>query len=85
MAPGTSTTNSVPFGSVDKTVFLVQWEKTPRDTALAGLRQVIDAGADLAGIVLAQVDLRKQAMYNYGDWRYYAYYIDSYEKKYNSG
>ena len=71
--------------SVDKTAFLVQWEKTRRETVTAGLRQVIDAGADLAGIVLTQVDLRKQALYHYGDWRYYAYYINSYEKQYSSG
>ncbi|MFP6732148.1 MAG: polysaccharide biosynthesis tyrosine autokinase, partial [Alphaproteobacteria bacterium] len=32
--------------SVDKTVFLVQWEKTRRETVIAGLRQVLDAGAD---------------------------------------
>ena len=51
--------------SVDRTVFLVQWEKTRRETALAGLRQVVDAAA-LAGIVLTQVDLRRQAQYHYG-------------------
>ena len=59
---------------VDKTLFLVRWEKTRRETALAGLRQVIDAGADLAGLVLTQVDLKRQAQYQYGDTLGYGYY-----------
>ena len=71
--------------SVDKTVFLVQWEKTRRETALAGLRQVIDAGGDIAGIVLAQVDLKRQAQYRYGGDVYNAYYNNVYQKYYSSG
>ncbi len=59
--------------SVDKTIFLVRWEKTRRDTALAGLKQLIDAGADLAGVVMTQVDTRKQARYGEGAYGYYYY------------
>ena len=70
--------------SVDKTIFLVQWEKTRRETVIAGLRQVIDAGADLAGIVLTQVDLKRQAQYHYGA-TYYTYYSSAYQKYYSSG
>jgi succinoglycan biosynthesis transport protein ExoP len=70
--------------SVDKTIFLVQWEKTWRETALAGLRQVLDAGADLAGSVLSQVDLKRQAQYHYGS-SYYTYYNSAYQKYYNRG
>jgi polysaccharide biosynthesis transport protein len=58
---------------VDKTLFLVRWEKTRRDTAMSGLRQVIDAGADLAGVVLSLVDRRRQARYGYRDSAYYDY------------
>ena len=71
--------------SVDKTVFLVQWEKTRRETAFAGLRQVLDAGADLAGIVLAQVDLKRQAQYRYGGDVYNSYYNSAYQKYYANG
>ena len=67
---------------VDKTVFLVRWEKTRRETLLAGVRQVLDAGADLAGIVLTQVDLRKQAQYPYGS-AYYGTYDSAYRKYYS--
>lgn len=71
--------------SVDKTVFLVQWEKTRRETVIAGLRQVIDAGADLAGILLTQVDLKRQAQYRYGGDMYNAYYNNVYQKYYAKG
>jgi succinoglycan biosynthesis transport protein ExoP len=67
--------------SVDKVVFLTRWSKTKRETALTGLKQLVEAGADLAGIVLSQVDVRKHAMYDYGDSGYYSpsyknYYIE---------
>jgi len=66
-------------------LFVVQWEKTRRETAIAGLRQVLDAGADLAGIVLSQVDLKRQAQYRYGSDVYHSYYNSAYQKYYSSG
>ena len=50
---------------VDKTVFVVRWEKTRRDIALNGLRALIQAGADLAGIVVSQVAPGRGQMYSY--------------------
>jgi hypothetical protein len=41
----------------------------------------MDAGADLAGIVLAQVDLKRQAQYRYGGDAYNSYYNSAYQKK----
>lgn len=67
---------------VDKTIFLVRWEKTKRETAMSGLKMLMDAGADLAGIALTQVDVRKHAQYDYADsGNYYSgeyknYYIE---------
>ena len=66
---------------VDKTLFLVRWEKSRRDVVLMGLKQVIEAGADLAGIVLSLVDVRKQAKYDYTAASGY-YYYGSYRKYY---
>ena len=66
-------------GLVDKTLYVVRWEKTPRNVALAGIRQMIDAGADLAGIVVARVDVKKHARYGYADS---GYYQGSYRKYY---
>ncbi|MBI3453234.1 MAG: polysaccharide biosynthesis tyrosine autokinase, partial [Rhodospirillales bacterium] len=59
--------------SVDKALFLVRWEKTRRETALAGIKQIVDSGADLAGIVLTQVDTKRHAQYDYSDSGYYHY------------
>ncbi len=47
----------------DATVFVVQWETTPRQTALGSLRQLVSAGAQIAGIALHKVNLRKHAKY----------------------
>ncbi|MEE8246780.1 MAG: hypothetical protein V3S87_05915, partial [Alphaproteobacteria bacterium] len=54
------------------TLFLVRWGETPRDTALAGLKQALEAGADFAGVALVQVDLSEQSRYysKYGNYYY---------------
>lgn len=50
---------------VDKTVYVVRWESTRRDIAVNGLRALIQAGADLAGIVLSQVAPGRGQLYSY--------------------
>ena len=59
--------------AVDKTVFLVRWAKTRRETVMAAMRMVIEAGADVPGTVMCQVDTTKQARYDYYDSGYYYY------------
>jgi capsular exopolysaccharide synthesis family protein len=66
-------------GLVDKTIYVIRWEQTPRHVALAGIRQMVDAGADIAGIVVARVDVKKHARYGYADS---GYYQGSYRKYY---
>lgn len=66
---------------VDKTIFVVRWEKTRAETALLALRQLVEAGADIAGVLLSMVDVKKHARYGYGDaGSYYAelrrYYVE---------
>lgn len=56
---------------VDKTVYLVRWGVTRREAVVAGVRQMLDGNADLAGLVLTQVDTRKHSGYGYGGYRYY--------------
>jgi capsular exopolysaccharide synthesis family protein len=58
---------------VDYTLYIVRWEKTRRETAVAGIKQLMDAGTEVAGLVLAQVDVSKQARYGYRDSSYYYY------------
>ena len=67
--------------AIDKTLFAIRWERTRRVTALAGLKHVVDAGADVAGSVLTRVDVRRHAQYDYADSG--NYYIGSYRKYYS--
>jgi Mrp family chromosome partitioning ATPase len=56
-------------GYVDKTVFIVRWRNTHRAAAIEGVRHFRAMGADVCGVVLTQVDSRKQPnYYGYGDY-----------------
>lgn len=57
---------------VDKTVFIVEWNKTRRSAAANALKQVIASGADVAGVVLSQVDVKKFDRYYGSDSGHYA-------------
>ena len=62
---------------VDKAVFVVRWVKTKRKSALLGIKQLFDANADIAGVVLSQVDIRRQSQYDAdGYYRYHHYYTN---------
>jgi polysaccharide biosynthesis transport protein len=65
-------------GIVDKSIYVIRWEQTPRNVALAGIRQLVEAGADIAGIVLSRVDVKKHARYGYADSGYYQGYYRKY-------
>jgi capsular exopolysaccharide synthesis family protein len=59
----------------DAILFVVRWDRTKRDAVAAALRQLADASAKVSGIVLNQVDMKKQASYSYGDAaQYYVEY-----------
>lgn len=59
----------------DAVLFAVRWETTPDTAARQGLRHLEAAGAPPPGVVLTQIDLRKQASYGYGGYvRYYGTY-----------
>jgi polysaccharide biosynthesis transport protein len=57
---------------VDRVLFLVRWAETRRAVAMAGLRQIVDADAPIAGVVLSNVDIKRNAKYGYGDSGLYA-------------
>jgi capsular exopolysaccharide synthesis family protein len=59
---------------VDKTIFVVRWNKTPRKVARAAIEQLRRAEVDLAGVVLQQVDLSRYGRVGYGDSGYYYHY-----------
>ena len=57
---------------VDKTVFVIEWNKPRRSAAANALKQVIASGADVAGVVLSQVDVKKFERYYGSDGGHYA-------------
>jgi len=59
---------------VDKTIFVVRWNKTPRKVAKAAVEQLRRAEVDIAGAVLQQVDLSRYGRMGYGDSGYYYHY-----------
>jgi polysaccharide biosynthesis transport protein len=65
-------------GLVDKTIYVVRWERTPRNVAVASMRQIVEAGADLAGVALSRVNVKKHARYGYPDSGYYSGYYRKY-------
>ena len=66
---------------VDKVLFVMQWDKTSRDTATNALAHLREAHGQIAGVVLTQVDVRRHAQYGYGDvgqyyGKYQKYYVN---------
>jgi capsular exopolysaccharide synthesis family protein len=51
----------------DKTIFLVHWAKTRRETVGLALKQLVAAGADVSGVLLTMVDVKSHAQYGYAD------------------
>lgn len=56
---------------VDKTVLIVRWGATHQKTVQLALEELADGGADIAGVLLTRVDVKKNAKYDFGDSHYY--------------
>ena len=55
--------------------------RTRREAAAAALKQLADASAPVAGVVLNQVDMKRHAAHAYGDAaQYYVEYGGSYTR-----
>ncbi len=59
---------------VDKTVFVVRWDKTPRKVAHAALDLLRRSGVSLAGVVLQKVDLKRYGRIGQGNSGHYYHY-----------
>jgi capsular exopolysaccharide synthesis family protein len=59
---------------VDKLLFVVRWDKTPRKVARASIELLRRGGANIAGVVLQQVNLKRYGYLGYGDSGYYYHY-----------
>jgi len=51
----------------DKVLFVVHWNKTPMSAVQAAADILQQCGAKVAGAILAQVNIRQQARFGYGD------------------
>lgn len=49
----------------DTTVFVIRWEGTKQHAAIESMKQLVTAGARIAGVVLQQVNVRKSDSYGY--------------------
>jgi polysaccharide biosynthesis transport protein len=49
----------------------VGWGATRRSDVLVGVKQLLEGGAQVGGLLLTQVDARKHARYGYRDSGYY--------------
>jgi Mrp family chromosome partitioning ATPase len=68
---------------VDKVVYVIHWDKTPREAVMSGVKMLRDGGADIAGTILNHTDLRRHAIYGYG-YGYGGYNYGSYYGRYYS-
>ncbi|HUA53666.1 MAG TPA: Wzz/FepE/Etk N-terminal domain-containing protein [Candidatus Sulfotelmatobacter sp.] len=55
---------------VDKVVYAIRWGKTRREVAFDGLKQIIEARGQVAGVVLSRVDSKRYPHYGYGNLDY---------------
>jgi capsular exopolysaccharide synthesis family protein len=62
-------------GLVDKTIFVLHWDLTPKKVVHSALHLLNKDGyANVAGIVLQKVNLQQYGRYGYGDSGYYYHY-----------
>lgn len=63
----------------DAVLFVAQWAKTPAKAVELGLELFSSVGANIAGVILSRVDLKRQARQSYGGASYYGHYAKYYE------
>ncbi|TRW91969.1 GumC family protein [Candidatus Methylobacter oryzae] len=62
-------------GLVDKTIFVLNWDSTPKKVVHSALHLLNkDGHSNIAGIVLQKVNLQQYGRYGYGDSGYYYHY-----------
>jgi polysaccharide biosynthesis transport protein len=63
----------------DTVLFVVRWEKTPRDAALDAIKSLRDVHAPIAGVALTRADTKRFHYYSFGYGSYYYAYAKYYE------
>ncbi len=62
----------------DQTVIVAKWHDTQREAIGTTVKQVAEAGANIAGVVLNQVNVSKNSNYRYGDSMLYTKQFSKY-------
>ena len=57
----------------DAVLFVVRWEKTPREAVATGMRALSDIKAPVVGVAMSRADTKRYHYYSYGYGDYYAY------------
>jgi succinoglycan biosynthesis transport protein ExoP len=69
--PVMSTAEAIAIGRlVDKTLFVVRWNKTPKAIVAESLKQMRAGGLDIAGVVLQHVNLQRYGKIEFSDFGY---------------
>lgn len=63
---------------VDDMLFVVRWQRTPKDAVLAAVRELATVDVDFAGLVLNDVDVKSYSKYGRADHMYYSKQYGSY-------
>jgi len=64
-------TDAVPLSRhIDKSLFVIRWNKTPLNKARMALLQLQAGNVDLAGVVLEQVNMQRYGNIAYSDYGY---------------
>jgi succinoglycan biosynthesis transport protein ExoP len=63
----------------DAVLFVVRWEKTPRDAASDAVKSLRDVHAPIAGVALTRADTKRFHYYSFGYGSYYYAYAKYYE------
>ncbi len=67
---------------VDRVIYLIKWNSTPRDAVRNGVKLLSSTGCAIYGTALSQMNQRKHDLYGYGD---YGYYYGRYRDYYGYG
>ena len=55
----------------DQLIYVVSWDRTPREVVMSGVKQFRDMNYDDLAFVLTNVDVKRHVKYGYGDTVYY--------------
>jgi polysaccharide biosynthesis transport protein len=70
----------VVAGHVDKIVFVIEWERTPREVVQRAMNVLGDQRLKVAGMVMNKADVKQMRYHS----TYYSYYNKAYKSYYTS-